>query len=168
VPVPTHRIDPVLRGARECRAAVRQRACVGRLAPAGGVWSAAGGIAALAECRRYILAELKAAGIAAREQTFDAMTPRGTIKMTNVIATIPAEGRPDHLASHYDTKLFSQFKFVGASDGASSTAAALELGRALKSRQNDYTIELLFPRWRGSGQHRIGATRITPTEAITT
>jgi glutaminyl-peptide cyclotransferase len=103
------------------------------------------GSAALAECRRYILAELKAAGIDAREQPFDAMTPLGVIKMINVIATIPGR-RPERiaLATHYDTKLFREFRFVGASDGASSTAAVLELGRVLKARQNDYTIELLF------------------------
>jgi Zn-dependent M28 family amino/carboxypeptidase len=34
------------------------------------------------------------------------------------------------LASHYDTKR-APFRFVGANDGASSTAAVLELGRAL-------------------------------------
>ena len=103
------------------------------------------GSAALAECRRYLLAELKAAGIDAREQPFDAMTPLGTIKMTNVIATIPGR-RPERivLATHYDTKLFREFRFVGASDGASSTAAVLELGRVLNARQNEFTIELLF------------------------
>jgi glutaminyl-peptide cyclotransferase len=103
------------------------------------------GSAALAECRRYIESELKAAGIASREQPFDAMTPLGVIKMINVIATIPGR-RPERiaLATHYDTKLFREFRFVGASDGASSTAAVLELGRVLKARQNDYTIELLF------------------------
>jgi Zn-dependent M28 family amino/carboxypeptidase len=103
------------------------------------------GSAALAECRRYIEAELKAAGITSREQPFDAMTPLGVIKMINVIATIPGR-RPERivLATHYDTKLFREFRFLGASDGASSTAAVLELGRVLKARQNDYTIELLF------------------------
>ena len=103
------------------------------------------GSAALAECRRYILAELKAAGIDAREQPFDAMTPLGVIKMINVIATIPGR-RPERiaLATHYDTKLFRELRFLGASDGASSTAAVLELGRVLKARQNDFTIELLF------------------------
>ena len=48
------------------------------------------------------------------------------------------------LATHYDTKLFREFRFVGASDGASSTAAVLELARVLKARQNEFTIELLF------------------------
>jgi Zn-dependent M28 family amino/carboxypeptidase len=103
------------------------------------------GSAALAECRRYILSELKAAGIGAREQPFDAMTPAGVITMTNIIATIPGR-RPERivLATHYDTKLFREFRFLGASDGASSTAAVLELGRVLTATPRDYTIELLF------------------------
>jgi len=103
------------------------------------------GSAALAQCRQYILAQLKEAGILAREQAFEVDTPIGRVRMVNIIGTI-AGRRPDRiaLATHYDTKLFREFRFVGASDGASSTAAVLELGRALTSRQNDYTIELLF------------------------
>jgi len=103
------------------------------------------GSAALAQCRQYIEAQLKAAGISYREQPFDAMTPAGVIKMVNVIGTIPGR-RPERiaLATHYDTKRFQQFKFLGASDGASSTAAVLELARVLKNRQNEFTIELLF------------------------
>ena len=103
------------------------------------------GSAALAECRRYILAQLKAAGIAASEQAFDAETPVGTIRMVNVVATIPGT-RPERIAigSHYDTKLFREFRFVGASDGASSTATLLELGRVLKARKSPFTIDLLF------------------------
>jgi glutaminyl-peptide cyclotransferase len=103
------------------------------------------GSQALADCRRYIQAQLKAAGVEVREQAFDAQTPAGPIRMVNLIATIPG-ARPDRiaLASHYDTKLFKHFRFVGASDGASSTAAVLELARVLAGRKNDFTIELLF------------------------
>jgi len=103
------------------------------------------GSAALAQCRQYILAELAAAGISAREDAWDAATPIGRIPMVNVVATIPGK-RSDRiaLATHYDTKLERAFRFVGASDGASSTAAVLELGRVLKKRQNEYTIELIF------------------------
>jgi Zn-dependent M28 family amino/carboxypeptidase len=65
--------------------------------------------------------------------------------MTNVIGTIPGR-RPERiaLATHYDTKRFAEFTFLGASDAASSTAAVLELARVLKNRQNEFTIELLF------------------------
>lgn len=103
------------------------------------------GSPALQQTRDFIVAELKAAGIESRLQPFTAKTPLGDVAMANVIATIPG-ARPERiaLASHFDTKLFRDIRFVGASDGASSTAALLELGRALRGRQNAFTIELLF------------------------
>ena len=117
------------------------------------------GTPAIVETRRYIVEQLKAAGIESREQMFIGMTPLGEVSMSNVIATIPGK-RSERivLASHFDTKLYREFKFFGANDGASSTAALLELGRVLKPRSNEYTIELLFldgeearmPEWRGS------------------
>ena len=102
------------------------------------------GTPALAKTRQYILAQLKAAGIRAQEQPFTAATPAGAVAMVNVIGTI-AGRRPERivLASHYDTKR-APFRFVGANDGASSTAALLELGRALARSQPAFTIELLF------------------------
>ena len=103
------------------------------------------GTPAIVETRRYIVEQLKASGIESREQMFIGMTPLGEVSMTNVIATIPGKRRERIvLASHFDTKLFREIKFVGANDGASSTAALLELGRVLKQRQNEFTIELLF------------------------
>jgi len=115
------------------------------------------GSVAIGENRRYIVEQLKAAGIESREQAFEAQTPLGPVKMANVIATIPG-ARPERivLATHFDTKLYREFRFVGASDGASSTAVVLELGRVLKQRKNPLTIELLFfdgeeavnPEWR--------------------
>jgi hypothetical protein len=103
------------------------------------------GSAALQKTRDYIVAELKAAGIETRLQPFIAKTPLGEVSMANVIGTIPGKRQERiAIASHFDTKLFKDIRFVGASDGASSTAALLELGRVLKARQNEYTIELLF------------------------
>lgn len=123
------------------------------------------GSAALAECRRYLIDQLKAVGIEAREQPFEADTPLGHIKMANVVATIPG-ARPERIAisSHYDTKLFRQFRFVGANDGGSSTAVVLELARVLKGRRNLFSIELLFfdgeeatrPNWAGT-DHTYGS-----------
>jgi Zn-dependent M28 family amino/carboxypeptidase len=116
------------------------------------------GTPAIAETRRYIIEQLKMVGIDAREQLFIGMTPLGEVSMANVIATIPGRRRERiAIASHFDTKLYREFRFVGANDGASSTAALLELGRVLKPRANEFTIELLFldgeearmPEWRG-------------------
>jgi glutaminyl-peptide cyclotransferase len=103
------------------------------------------GSAALNTTRQYIVTELRKIGLEPRQQMFVPKTPIGEISMMNVIATIPGR-RPERiiLASHYDTKRAQDFRFVGASDGASSTAALLELGRVLKGRQNEFTIELLF------------------------
>ena len=103
------------------------------------------GSAENAKTRAYITSTLAASGIKTVEQPFEAKTPIGTVKMVNLIATLPGQ-RPERIiiGSHFDTKLFKQFRFVGASDAASSTAALLELGRALKDRPRPFTIELLF------------------------
>jgi Zn-dependent M28 family amino/carboxypeptidase len=103
------------------------------------------GSPAIADTRRYILEQLRAAGVEGREQPFEAQTPLGPIRMANIVATIPG-GRPERIAlgSHFDTKRFTEFRFVGASDGASSTAALIELARVLAQRKNPFTIELLF------------------------
>jgi Zn-dependent M28 family amino/carboxypeptidase len=96
--------------------------------------------------RDYIKAQMAALGIKTTEQPFEGATPLGPIKMVNIIATIPGKSSDRIvLASHFDTKLFRNLRFVGASDGASSTAALIELARAIKARgQIPFTIELLF------------------------
>jgi hypothetical protein len=104
------------------------------------------GSPALTETRRYISQQLTSVGLAPREQGFTGATPSGPIPMVNLIATLPGQ-RPDRIviATHYDTKRFREFPFVGASDGASSTAVVLELARVLASGPKpDYTIEFLF------------------------
>jgi glutaminyl-peptide cyclotransferase len=103
------------------------------------------GSPALDRTRAYITAQLEAAGVAVVQQSFVARTPIGDIPMVNLIATIPGS-RTDRLAiaGHYDTKLFKEFRFVGANDGGSSTAFLIEMARVLKARQNAFTIELIF------------------------
>lgn len=97
------------------------------------------------QARRYIVDTLAKAGIKATEQPFEAATPFGRAKMANVVATLPGK-RPDRIAlgSHFDTKQFREFRFVGANDGGSSTALLLEIARVLESRPRDFTIDLLF------------------------
>lgn len=112
------------------------------------------------QAREYILEQLKKAGISATEQSFDAETPLGPITMTNVVARIPGASPARLLiGGHYDTKLYREFRFVGANDGGSSTAMLLELGRVLAegSSKPPLTIELVFfdgeeallPQWMG-------------------
>ena len=103
------------------------------------------GSAAADETRRYIKAQMAAIGVQVAEQAFEAKTPIGQVKMVNVRATIPG-ARPERiiLAGHYDTKLFREFRFVGANDAGSSTAFLIEMARVLQARKNPLTIELLF------------------------
>jgi glutaminyl-peptide cyclotransferase len=105
------------------------------------------GSAELEQTRAYIRAELKKAGLTVQEQAFDADTPAGRTHMINLSATVP--GRTANkgrivIGGHYDTKVFHEFRFVGASDAASSAAFVLEMARTLKGRQNELPIELLF------------------------
>jgi hypothetical protein len=96
--------------------------------------------------RAYITTTLAGFGIKTVEQPFEPSTPNGPIKMVNLIGTLPGQ-RPERIviASHFDTKLFNEFRFVGASDGGSSTAALLELARVLKAgARRPFTIEFLF------------------------
>jgi glutaminyl-peptide cyclotransferase len=88
----------------------------------------------LARTREYIVNELKSYGLNVTVDEFQATTPIGQRKMANVTAELPGESSDVIiLASHYDTKLFKEFRFVGANDGASSTGAVLELARVMKA-----------------------------------
>ena len=73
------------------------------------------------------------------------MTPRGRKKMVNIRA-VHAGTNPAIIAltGHYDTKLFDKFKFVGASDGASSAAWLLEMARITANLRLENTLEFIF------------------------
>jgi Zn-dependent M28 family amino/carboxypeptidase len=103
------------------------------------------GSAGLEQARKYIRSQLAASGIDVSEQSWDAQTPVGSVRMVNLIATIPGQ-RADRivLSGHYDTKLFRTARFVGANDGGSSAAFLLDAARVLKARRNPLTVEILF------------------------
>jgi hypothetical protein len=117
------------------------------------------GSPAIEQTRKYITEQLAAAGLSVVEQEWEEQTPIDRVKMVNLSVTIPG-ARRDRIviAGHYDTKLYRQFRFVGASDGGSSAAFLLELARVLKARRNALTIELVFldgeearlPEWSGT------------------
>jgi glutaminyl-peptide cyclotransferase len=103
------------------------------------------GSPASARTREYIVAELKRAGVQSRVEPFDAETPDGRVQMANVVAVLP--GRQSDvilIGGHYDTKVFREFRFVGANDAGSSTALLLELARALAARPHAYTYWIVF------------------------
>src|SRR6478672_11365436 len=117
------------------------------------------GSPAIEQTRKYIREQLAASGLTAVDQAWDDQTPIDKVHMVNLVATIPgARKERIVIAGHYDTKLYRQFRFVGASDGGSSAAFLLELARVLRARKNPLTIELLFldgeearmPEWNGT------------------
>src|SRR5437660_1501948 len=122
------------------------------------------GSAAIEQSRKYIKEQLAAIGLKTVEQAWDDETPLGRVHMVNLIATIPgASASRIAITGHYDTKLFREFRFVGASDGGSSAAFLIELARALKARKNALTMEIVFLdgeeaviEWRGT-DHTYGS-----------
>jgi Zn-dependent M28 family amino/carboxypeptidase len=117
------------------------------------------GSPAIEQTRTYIKEQLTAAGVSFTEQRWEQKTPLDTVPMVNLVATLPGAKKDRILITgHYDTKLYREFRFVGASDGGSSAAFLIELARVLKTRKNALTIELVFldgeearrPDWQGT------------------
>src|SRR5262244_31843 len=100
---------------------------------------------AIAKTRTYIIAELQKAGLMADLDEFDARTPRGFKHMVNIRARRPGS-KPSVIAvtGHYDTKLFENVRFVGASDGGSSAAWLLEFARCTRDLKLENTLEFIF------------------------
>ncbi len=104
---------------------------------------------ALEANRHYIDEQLRAVGLVPRRDEFIAATPIGDVEMANIIVRVaPRAGAPAEprimLASHFDTKLIDGVDFVGANDGASSTAVLLELGRVLAAHPPGLPVDLVF------------------------
>ena len=87
----------------------------------------------LEKTRVLIESELKRDGWTSTRQTFTDSTPKGYTKFSNIVARFGGSDKTQRfiVCSHYDTKMFDTIRFVGASDGASSTGALLELARVL-------------------------------------
>ncbi|CAG5134260.1 unnamed protein product [Candidula unifasciata] len=84
------------------------------------------------------------------EDTFVDSTPYGKKKFTNIIATLdPSKPNKIVLACHYDSKNFSNYLFIGATDSAVPCGILLQTSKQLqcfleKSRPNDLTLQLIF------------------------
>lgn len=92
------------------------------------------GSAELAKTREYIVSQLHTYGLNITTDEFSPQTPIGVRKMVNITAELAGEsGDVIIISSHYDTKLFKEFSFVGANDAGSSTGALLELARVLST-----------------------------------
>ena len=91
------------------------------------------GSAAVEKAREYIIDQVQKAGWTIEKQEFDDETPRGKVHFINLIARFGPDTTTQEaiICSHYDTKIFDTIRFVGASDGGSSTGALIEMARTL-------------------------------------
>src|SRR5437879_9927643 len=100
------------------------------------------GSPAIAQVQEYLLSELKTYGCTVETDAFSADTPIGRISMRNILVKIPGEKTGVILlGTHYDTarsardprtgEVHPMPTFIGADDGASSTALMFELARLL-------------------------------------
>ena len=113
------------------------------------------GSEAIHKFQQYILSSLKQCRCEVSEDSFTAQTPKGAIGMRNIIARFRgSSGRAIAFTGHYDTKLFSNFRFVGANDGGASAGFLLEMARVLagKPRKDDVYLvwfdgEEAFEEW---------------------
>ncbi|HVS17759.1 MAG TPA: M28 family peptidase, partial [Planctomycetota bacterium] len=90
--------------------------------------------------RALIERELRSAGLQPMREPFTASTPIGEIEMCNVWAEVRARAGGEaapvvEIGSHFDTKRMEGF--VGANDGASSTAVLLALARAIAAAPSE-------------------------------
>jgi len=93
----------------------------------------------------YILAHLKGDNV--ESDAFIADTPEGKFPVHNIIAKFP--GTKDGiivLASHYDTNYpLRDTAYIGANDGASSSALLLEVANQLRGKKREgYSVWLLW------------------------
>ncbi|MEP6913418.1 MAG: M28 family peptidase [bacterium] len=109
-----------------------------------------GGSAQLEQTRNFIVGELKSYGLKVTTDEFHPKTPLGDKKLVNITAELPPSvvDIPSRdviiISSHYDTKLFKKFRFVGANDGGSSTAVLMELARVMASAKADRRFTYWF------------------------
>jgi Zn-dependent M28 family amino/carboxypeptidase len=93
----------------------------------------------------YIIAHLK--GIEVERDDFEVTASEGRFPVHNIIAKFP--GTKDGIiviASHYDTNWpLKDVNYVGANDGASSSALLLEIANQLRGKKRDgYSVWLLW------------------------
>ena len=102
------------------------------------------GTPALTNAANYIASQLKAAGLEVEDQEFTAPTPVGPVRFHNIVGKTRTgnggAGKVIILGSHFDTKFFPDFKFVGANDGGSSTGLLLEMARVLAKQPDVWFV----------------------------
>lgn len=111
------------------------------------------GSKALERSRVYLEEQLQAFGWQTQRQEFEDTTPIGPLTFINLRARYAPDASSDPwkrkvqvlLGSHIDTKLYKEFRFLGANDSGSSTGVLLEIARVAAQRPEfAQQIELIF------------------------
>lgn len=98
-----------------------------------------------AALREHLRGELLTAGLAVREQAFEAPGPEGPVRLVNLFAE--CRGDLDGvivLAGHYDTRRVDGFAFVGANGGGAETAWLLEMARTLGPERKGCSVWVVW------------------------
>ncbi|XP_064484929.1 glutaminyl-peptide cyclotransferase-like isoform X2 [Ornithodoros turicata] len=104
------------------------------------------------QVREYIVESMRDLGWDVQEDAFEARTPYGRKRFSNVVATLdPMACRRLVLACHYDSKIHSEGTFLGATDSAVPCAQLIYIAKSLndklqkqKQRRDGLTLQLLF------------------------
>ena len=93
------------------------------------------------DVRLYIIDYLRKLNWFVEEDSFHDRTPFGMKPFTNIIATHnPDACKRVVLSCHYDSKYFSDFEFVGATDSAVPCTMILELVRILNEKLHRHKV----------------------------
>ncbi|MEZ4703846.1 MAG: M28 family peptidase [Bdellovibrionota bacterium] len=90
--------------------------------------------------------KVEESGLVLRKHPFEASTPLGNIKMTNLSVEVKGQTSQERVlfVAHYDTKTFKTISFVGANDAASSVALLLALLPVFDQRKYAFDVEVVW------------------------
>jgi len=100
--------------------------------------------------QQHIVSYMQRLNWTIEQDSFQATTPLGAKTFTNILAVHNSlASRRLALACHYDSKLFTDFQFIGATDSAVSCAMLIDIAShltvALNNMQDkDLSVELIF------------------------
>lgn len=96
--------------------------------------------------RDWIENKVVSMSLTLQKRPFMAKTPKGLVKMVNLSYMIPGTKHDEHivLLAHYDSKVFTNIKFVGANDAASSVSLLLALTPQIQKMQLPFDVQVVF------------------------
>ncbi|HEX4771050.1 MAG TPA: M28 family peptidase [Bryobacteraceae bacterium] len=95
--------------------------------------------------RAWITSQLSPLGGQLIPDTFDAQTPDGMRRMSNIILKFPgSSGKAVVISGHYDTLYKPMLQFVGANDAGSSTGFLVEVARVLARSKHPDDLYIVF------------------------